>query len=414
MNDEGTYKQSAFHKQKAEIPLQPNYPTPQATASNLDFRPNVINVDEIESQSSDSESKEEEKYQPSSVVHQNDPKTDNFSEPDQMPVCGEDDEDLPFSKPYNYLRVNSNMKINGVSKENSEHDSGDGSEEGNDVDDLPRYYQPKDEYKHRDNSRDDNLYDALEKDLSKNLDLDHSFDFETEEHKEAGGAVKEPNIEDKKELVQDEFIRIIEETKSKPKHEPTQLNDQEDGMEDIFRPSLFGSTPQYNEEECIETGHVDLNQPTVSNLSNNHHRKNMKIIDMTRSSTSGMNGTPSIYNSEQRRLVMTQNLSQNQQTSDNMKSEGDRNGKRPSTTAHLHQKRPSLADSAIVSHSKGESLRFNRKETESLKEVFAVFDKKNTGYVKEDDLLRILDIMNKDNEQVSDLDISLTSFQAYI
>lgn len=59
-------------------------------------------------------------------------------------------------------------------------------------------------------------------------------------------------------------------------------------------------------------------------------------------------------------------------------------------------------DSTLKTHSKWDSLNFNNEEMMSLKEVFCLFDKSREGYVNEEDLLRILEIMNRDNRKVEE------------
>lgn len=228
------------------------------------------------------------------------------------------------------------------------------------------------------------------------MDLDHSFDFE--EDQEAGGAIIEKlNIQAPIEENKDQIKQASKEvTQTEPSLPKVQVR--EDDMEDLFKPSLFGSTPQYADEELIEAGQVDLSQTEKPRISNVNLSRPMQIIDMAKTPTSDLNITRTIA-SEQKRMLLTQNLSQDPQTpASNTPIIGIQ--KRPSTTAKMHQKRSSI-ESFSGTHSKDQSLRFNKEETDSLKEIFSVFDKKDTGYVKEEDLLRMLDVMNKDNQQVS-------------
>ena len=74
-------------------------------------------------------------------------------------------------------------------------------------------------------------------------------------------------------------------------------------------------------------------------------------------------------------------------------------GKRPGTGAIVHQHRSSIG-SSIITHSNNESLKFNKDETDNLKDIFSWFDKDNTGFVKEEDLIRILNSMNKYSQNV--------------
>jgi hypothetical protein len=103
-----------------------------------------------------------------------------------------------------------------------------------------------------------------------------------------------------------------------------------------------------------------------------------------------------VIDSEQKRMMVTQNYSQEQNTPQNIRPITREHAKRPSTVAIGVRIKNQSIDSTIRTNSKGDSLNFNKDEIESLKDVFNLFDKKNTGFVYEHDLMRILDIMNKD------------------
>lgn len=56
--------------------------------------------------------------------------------------------------------------------------------------------------------------------------------------------------------------------------------------------------------------------------------------------------------------------------------------------------------SSIITHSVNESLKFNTDESDNLKEIFSCFDKEGAGYIYEEDLIRILETMNKYSQKV--------------
>ena len=102
---------------------------------------------------------------------------------------------------------------------------------------------------------------------------------------------------------------------------------------------------------------------------------------------------------------MTKNYSQEQDTPKGIRPITSDNIRRPGTVGVGTNNRriQKSIDSTIQTHkSKGDSIQFNNEEIQSLMEVFSIFDKKKTGFVNEDDLLRIIDIMNKDSQKIQE------------
>ena len=98
-------------------------------------------------------------------------------------------------------------------------------------------------------------------------------------------------------------------------------------------------------------------------------------------------------------MILTQNLSQEQQTPISNVPVLNVGIDQPGSIIVAHNKNSSIG-SSIITHSMNESLRFNKDESDNLKDIFSCFDKENTGSIKEEDLVRILEMMNKYSQNV--------------
>lgn len=106
-----------------------------------------------------------------------------------------------------------------------------------------------------------------------------------------------------------------------------------------------------------------------------------------------------IQDSEQKRMITVRSFSQDRDLSKDAQ-EPNLVFKRPATVTRGLQKRiPGYTN--FVSHNRNESLSFNNEEADHLKEVFNYFDQQNTGFVKEEELIRILQNMNQVNDNVT-------------
>jgi len=245
----------------------------------------------------------------------------------------------------------------------------------------------------------------MENHLNEALDLDESFNF-NDFHQEAGGsgdrAIPE-GVQHKDATHQDSLPLGAGENPDTFRPMQNAKDESEDDMDDLFthpitqQKNIFKDDKDKLEKvEDIETGMVDLNAPREVSLPK--LGKIPMVLELEKTPSS--NAYKTIANSEQKRMLMTNNFSHEGQPPMEHTPIAEVYTKRPSTVAIGAKKMKASIDSSLVTQSKAESLKFNRDETNSLKEVFCIFDKQSTGFVKEEDLLRILDIMNKDNQKV--------------
>jgi hypothetical protein len=221
----------------------------------------------------------------------------------------------------------------------------------------------------------------MEKDLAQNLDFDHSFDIENEEV----GGVNQQNEEFK--------ITDNKTTKIPLKIEENLNQSQVNNMHVSFTEDQVTHTLK---NVKIASGIMNLNDKNNLNKSNNEidvRITETEVIEVLEAPNK-LKLTGSVIDSEKRRMKVIKNHSQEQNTSENISHIASENSKNPSTLGTRIN--PQSINSPIRTKGRVDSLYFNNDETDSLKEVFNLFDKQSTGFVYEHDLIRILDIMNKD------------------
>jgi hypothetical protein len=145
------------------------------------------------------------------------------------------------------------------------------------------------------------------------------------------------------------------------------------------------------------SGIININDKNNLNKSNNEidvHITETEVIEVLEAPNNKLKLTSLVTDSEQRQMKVKKNHTQEQNIPQNISHITSENSKHPSTLDTRIN--PQSINSPIRTKSRVDSLYFNKDETDSLKEVFNLFDKQSTGFVYEYDLTRILDIMNKD------------------